>query len=144
MRISKCAHFAEWEAARYYRQTYFFDKVSVSDPYTWTFDHPDHIHFVLYESTEIIGYSHIQLWPESRAAMRIVVINPAKRSKGFGKQFLLLIEEWLKNQKYKNIHVESSPGALSFYKRNGYSDMPFNDPDGYETDAADAPMGKLL
>lgn len=34
-----CIHYEEWEAARTFRQKYFFDQVPVEDPYTWTFDH---------------------------------------------------------------------------------------------------------
>ncbi|HHT9916358.1 TPA: hypothetical protein ACT9LE_001654 [Legionella pneumophila] len=42
------------------------------------------------------------------------------------------------------MHVESSPDALKFYRNNGYIDMPFDDPDGYEGDARDTAVGKIL
>jgi hypothetical protein len=50
----------------FFDKNIFFDKVPTADPYTWTFDHPDHIHFVLYQGSEIIGYAHLQLWPEQK------------------------------------------------------------------------------
>lgn len=134
----------EWEAARHFRQFYFFDKAGLSDPYTWTFEDPKHIHFILYQSSEIIGYAHIQLWPNQRAAMRIIVIDEVKRSYQFGRQFLSLCEKWLKSQGYKSLHIESSPSALKFYRMNGYIDMPFDDPDGYESDPQDTAVGKKL
>lgn len=139
-----CTHFDEWDAAKQFRQKYFFDKVPIKDPYEWTFNHKDHIHLILYEGVDIIGYAHIQLWPESRAAVRIIVVDDNKRGRGFGGQFLNWIEVWLKAKGYKSIHTESSPDAVRFYKNQAYTEMPFNDPDGYEGDERDTPMGKIL
>lgn len=144
LRFVKCTHYAEWDFAKKMRQKYFFDKVPVSDPYEWTFNHPNHAHFVLCQGMDMIGYAHIQLWPKSRAAIRIIVIEETKRSHGCGKQFLTWIETWLKWQGYRSIHTESSPNAVRFYEHMGYTVMPFDDPDGNETDARDTPMGKLL
>lgn len=143
-RLMKCTHDREWEAAKAFRQKYFFDKVPVKDPYTWTFDHPDHVHFVLYQGVDVIGYAHIQLWPQSRAAIRIIVIDEPYRHKGFGRQFLDLCEKCLKIKGYGSLHTESSPDALPFYQKQGYASMPFEDPDGHESDPRDVPMGKKL
>lgn len=144
LRFTRCAHHAEWGVVRLFRQKYFFDKVSVADPYTWTFNHPQHAHFVLYQGVDIIGYAHIQLWPQSRAALRIIVIDEPCRHQGLGRQFLSLVEKWLKRQGYQSLHTESSPEALSFYQKQGYVDMPFDDPDGYESDPQDTAVGKEL
>ncbi|OJW73564.1 MAG: GNAT family N-acetyltransferase [Candidatus Amoebophilus sp. 36-38] len=146
LRFLKCTHYGEWNVARQFRQTYFFDKVPVSDPYEWTFKHPEHEHehVVLYQGTEIIGYAHIQFWKEYRSAIRIIVIDETKRNQGFGRYFVALIEKWLKAQGYKSIHIESSPESLQFYKCQGYSEMPFNDPDGYKNDSRDISLGKYL
>ena len=92
----------EWTTARNFRQKYFFDKVPIEDPYTWTFDHKDHAHLVLYKGTNIIGYTHIQLWKDQRAALRIIVIEERFRGQGLGGQFLALCERWLKQ---KGFHV---------------------------------------
>lgn len=102
LRFVFCTHFNEWDAAKNFRQKYFFDKVPVKDPYEWTFDHKNHIHFILYEGVNVIGYAHIQLWPDSRAAVRIIIIDENKRGCGFGGQFLDWIEVWLKFKEYKN------------------------------------------
>lgn len=144
LRFVICTHFDEWDVAKNFRQKYFFDKVPIKDPYEWTFDHKDHIHFILYKGVEIIGYAHIQLWPESRAAVRIIVVDERKRGKGFGGQFLNWIETWLKTKGYKSIHTESSLNAVQFYRYQGYTEVPFDDPDGYESDERDTPMGKPL
>ncbi|HSX04545.1 MAG TPA: bifunctional GrpB family protein/GNAT family N-acetyltransferase [Rhabdochlamydiaceae bacterium] len=144
LRFVRCTHYAEWEAAKKMRQCYFFDRHAISDPYQWTFNHKDHIHFVLCRGMDVIGYAHIQLWPEARAAIRIIVVEEKQRNQGFGKQFLSWIETWLKWKGYASIHTESRPDAVHFYKQMGYTTMPFNDPDGNATDPRDTPMGKLL
>ncbi len=106
----------EWTAVRTLRQKNFFK--SNIDPYTWTFEHKDHIHFVFYKNAEIIGYAHLQLWPERRAALRIIVIEEAYRNHGFGSQFLKLCERWLYHQGHKVLLIQSSPEAYQFYITN--------------------------
>jgi GNAT superfamily N-acetyltransferase len=144
LRFLKCNDNTEWNAAKHFRQTYFFDNVPMADPYTWTFNHPDHVHFVLYQGVEIIGYAHIQLWPAARAALRIIVIEEEKRQQGFGGHFLKMLEKWLKVQGYKSLHTEASPDAYLFYKKFKYTEMPFDDPDNHPTDPRDIPIGKHL
>ncbi len=144
IRMLRCTHSAEWDAAKAFRQKYFFDLVPISDPYTWTFDHPEHMHLVLYQGTTIIGYTHVQLWPEHRAAMRIIVIDEPLRNMSFGGQFLDLCEMWLKAHGYKTLHVESRHESLNFYQQHGYQPMPFADPEGHETDPRDIAVGKDL
>lgn len=132
----------EWSAVRNLRQRYFFK--SKEDPYTWTFELKDHIHLVFYKNAEIIGYVHLQLWAEHRAALRIIVIDEPYRRHGFGSQFLKLCERWLAHRGFKKILVQSSQEAYKFYCDHGYVHMPFNDPDGYKTDPQDIEIGKVL
>jgi GrpB-like predicted nucleotidyltransferase (UPF0157 family)/GNAT superfamily N-acetyltransferase len=134
----------EWHAVRLFRQKYFFDKVPISDPYTWTFKHADHVHFVLYKGSKIVGYAHIQLWPEKISALRIIVIDEGYRNSGTGSDFLKICERWLKEQGIKALHIQSSPEAYRFYCKHAYIQMPFNDPDGYEGDPRDIEIGKNL
>jgi GrpB-like predicted nucleotidyltransferase (UPF0157 family)/aminoglycoside phosphotransferase (APT) family kinase protein/GNAT superfamily N-acetyltransferase len=144
LRVVKALTTTEWAAAKHFRQKYFFNPNGIDDPYTWTFDYPEHVHIVLYHGSEIVGYTHIQLWKDSRAAIRIIVIDEAKRNRHLGSQFLQMCEKWLKSQGYSSIHAESSPAALEFYRKNGYIDIPFNDPDGYECSPDDIAVGKML
>jgi ribosomal protein S18 acetylase RimI-like enzyme len=144
MRVNFCTHDVEWEKAKIFRQKYFFDKAGIVDPYTWTFDHADHVHFIIYMSTTIVGYAHIQLWPEKRAAMRIIVIDEPYRKRGFGDHLLMNCEKWLSAQAYKSLHIESSLSALAFYKKHGYMEMQFNDPELHESDPSDVQIGKIL
>ena len=144
LRMISCSTNIERRAAKNYRNKYFFDNVPIDDPYTWTFDHKDHQHFVLYNDTNIIGYAHIQIWPENRAAIRIIVIDKDKRRQGFATWFLKQIEVRLKKSGFSSLHAESSPTALNFYTVLGYTPMPFNDPDGYEGGEDDVAVGKIL
>jgi len=84
------AHHDEWKIVRAWRQKFFFDKIPIADPYTWTFNHKDHLHLIFYKGTKIIGYAHIQLWPDHRAALRIIVIEENFRGHGLGGKFLKL------------------------------------------------------
>lgn len=144
LRIAHALTDREWEAARHFRQKYFFDRVPIADPYTWTFTDPKHVHFILYQGTKIIGYAHIQLWPESRAALRIIVIDEIYRNQGHGGEFLKICERWLLHQGVKKFQIQSSPDAYKFYCDHDYIHMPFNDPDGYEGDPRDIEIGKIL
>lgn len=141
-RMVKALTDREWATVGTLRQKYFFK--SNADPYAWTFEHKDHVHFVFYKNSDIIGYAHLQLWAERRAALRIIVIDECYRNRGFGSQFLKLCERWLCHQGFKTLLVQSSPEAYKFYCQHEYLKMPFNVPDGYETDPRDIEIGKIL
>lgn len=133
----------EWNAVQHMRQLYFFEPASIKDAYCWTFSHPGHVHLVLYHGSEIIGYAHLVLWANQRAGMYIFVINKEKGNSQFGSHFLNQCERWLKNQGYYSLHVESRPSFLSFYKNNGYIEMPFGEND-HGTASPDVALGKIL
>lgn len=144
IRMLKCSDETEWKAAKYFRQTYFFDNDFISDPYTWTFNNVEHEHLVLYRGTEIIGYTHIQFWPDNRAALRIIVIDESERHKGLGGQFLSLLEKWLKSKGISSLHAKASSEALQFYKKHDYIEMPFSDPEEQGTHPDAVHIGKIL
>lgn len=148
LRILKCTDETEWQAARRFRDTYFFAPQGIQDPYTWTFYHEEHAHLVCYHGANIVGYAHIQFWPQSRSAIRILVIDETLRQQTLGSQFLGLIEAWLRALRIKSMHVESRPSSLRFYVKNGYSPMPFEDPMAVMSSTTEAttdiPLGKIL
>lgn len=144
IRMLKCNDNTECAAAKHFRRHYFFGPHGIEDPYTGTFNHEEHVHLVLYQGTEIIGYAHIQFWPFQRAAIRIIATDENKRNQSFGSRFLALIEKWLKILGVKSIHAESRQSSLRFYLKNGYSSMSFDDPENHESDLKDVPVGKLL
>lgn len=132
----------EWEAVRSLRNKNFFKEMP--DPFTWTFNRNDHIHFVFYKNNKIVGYCHLQLWLDLRAAIRIFAIDESYRRQGLGKLFLSLCERWLRYQGYRQIVTQSNPKAVPFYKQCGYVDMPFKDPENNPTDPNDLELGKNL
>ncbi len=144
LRIIQALTDREWQSVCQLRQKYFFDRVQISDPYTWTFKHANHVHFVLYKGSKIIGYAHIQLWPDKRSALRIIVIDEPYRNSGIGSDFLKLCERWLKEQGIEKLQIQSSPEAYKFYCKHAYIHMPFNDPDGHESDLRDIEIGKIF
>ena len=91
---------------------YFFEPNRIEDPYTWTFDHKDHKHFILYKGVNSVGYAHVQLCPENRAALRIIVIDEKEQGKGYGKEFMSLIEKCLRLEGHKSTHRKSYLAAL--------------------------------
>lgn len=143
-RFVLCKHTAEWAAAKHFRNSYFFGPYDIDDPYTWTFNHEEHTHLILYQGIEIIGYAHIQFWPDKRAAIRIIVVDKNKRDQNSGSRFLALIEKWLKSLAVRSIHAQVLQSSLRFYLKNGYTDMPFDDPENLESDPNDIPVGKQL
>ncbi|RYE13357.1 MAG: GNAT family N-acetyltransferase, partial [Rickettsiales bacterium] len=144
LRMIICTNRTEWEKVKYFREKYFFGPYGVEDPDSWTFDHKEHTHLVLYEGVDIIGYAHIQFWNDKRAAIRIIIIDEEKRSKDLGSTFLSLIEKWLKMQDIKSIHAEPGQSSLNFYLKNGYSKISFDDPESYESDSKDIAVCKIL
>ncbi len=130
----------EWQEVNRLRKEAFFS--NREDPFCWTFTHPDHIHFVYYVRERIVGYIHLQRWPDHRMALRISVIDQPDRRSGYGKQFLTLVEKWIFQEGYQSIHIQSSPEAYPFYLSLGYQKAPFNDPDGYPTDPLDIEIVK--
>lgn len=142
--IKKASDESDWRLVKDYRQKHFFDERKIEDPYQWTFRNVNHQHLLIYRDNHLLGYAHVQLWPLNRAALRIIVIDKNFRNKGIGSTILAQIENWLKNENYSRLHIESSPEALNFYLNNNYIDMPFDDPDGYVGSPEDTPLGKIL
>lgn len=127
-----------------FRQKHFFDRLGLQDPYAWALDQKDHLHWLLYENGKVIGYAHVQLWPNYRAALRIIVIDESVRGRGMGTYLMSFCEQALKQQGIIVLQTEASSNAYPFYTKLGYTEMPFNNPDGESTHPDDRPMGKFL
>ena len=134
----------EKQEALDFRQKHFFDRLGFQDPYTWALGPKDHLHWLLYKNEKVIGYAHVQIWPNHRAALRIIVIDERVRGQGMGKYLMDACEQALKKQGITVLQTEASSSAYSFYKKLGYIEMPFNNPDGEPTHQDDRAMGKYL
>ena len=73
-----------------------------------------------------------------------LVIDEQKRGQGMGKCLMDHCEQELKQRGVILFQTEASPNAYLFYKKLGYIDMPFNNPDGEATHPDDQAMGKYL
>ena len=127
-----------------FRQHHFFDRLGFEDPYRWTLEQKDHIHWLLYDENRVVGYVHVQLWSGNRAALRIIVIAEQLRGHGAGQYLMNHCEEELKKRGISILQTEASPTAYLFYKKLGYIDMPFNNPEGEPTHPDDKAVGKYL
>ncbi len=127
-----------------FRQKHFFNKLKIQDPYRWALNQEGHLHWLLYEGDRVIGYAHVQMWPEHRAALRIIVIDELRRGNGMGKYLMGCCELALKEQGVTLLQTEASPSAYPFYKKLGYIEMPFHNPDGEPTHPDDRAMGKYV
>jgi GrpB-like predicted nucleotidyltransferase (UPF0157 family)/GNAT superfamily N-acetyltransferase len=108
LRIVKALTTREWDAARRLRR-----KAGFSDTDT-AFNDEAHVHFVLFQGSEIIGYAYLQLCSKGRSVLRVLVIDEAKRNHQYGSRLLNLCEKWLKSQGYLSLHVEAPHHTLNF------------------------------
>lgn len=107
IRMMKCTHYAEWDAAKRLRQKYF-ETLSSSDPYIETFNRENHVHLILYQGVDIVGYAHIEFFSNDTAALKMIVIDEAYQLQGVDNQFLQLIEQWLRRLGIKIRQQEKS------------------------------------
>ena len=142
IRMVKAMSTREWEAVARYRYYYFLNKNTGTDPYRWSFEHPEHTHFVLYHSADIVAYAHLQFWPNKQAALRLIVVDETYQKQGIGSQLLSLCERWLQQQGYQSVHVESTPEATNFFVKHGYVDRPCYDPDKRDAGINNKALGK--
>lgn len=143
-RVVKALSPVEWDAVHSFRQQYF-PQIKISDePTASIFDHKDHLHFIMYKGAKIIGYIHIQLLIEGRAALRFIIINKQNRHSSIGSQFLMLVERWLAQQQIKKIYIRTPPESYKFFCKNNYVEMSFIDPDSEEPERLSIALGKIL
>ncbi len=109
--VNFCEHTLEWEAAKRLRQQASADLENFD---VWTFDHPEHVHLVLYQGTTIVGYAHIQRGPENRATIRTLVIDASFQNQGLEEHFLTVIKTWLKSQSFNHSVI---PGLVPLTSR---------------------------
>lgn len=122
IRIVKALFENEWNALKKFREKYFHESLQQSDPYLDLLNDPAHVHLVVLKKTDIIGYAHIQLCPDSKAIIHFIFIDEKKRKQNFGREFLIFIEKWLRSRDFKNLHSKISPETLEFFKKYGFNE----------------------
>lgn len=141
MRIVKALTEHEWNAVKKWRAHYFCGKGLQPDPYIKLLDDSAHVHLVVLKKTTIIGYAHIQLYPNNNAVLRFMFINEDHRKQHVGRDLLTFIEQWLISRDFKILYSDISPDCLQFFKKYGFKDMIFTNPDYNKEDRL---IGKLL
>ena len=101
-RMVKALTDREWLAVRAFRKCFFKER----DPYDWSFNREDHIHFAFYKNAEVIGYAHIELLKERSAALRMIAIDEKYRNLGFDKELQKLCQRWVSHQGRKNLCIQ--------------------------------------
>jgi GrpB-like predicted nucleotidyltransferase (UPF0157 family) len=93
-RVLRCTTEDEWNAVKDLRRRHFpaGDETLASD--CWIFDHPEHEHFVLCEGSEIAGYAHIRLNPESSQATLCVAPEEENCGRNLKTEFSSIIKAW--------------------------------------------------
>ncbi|MFN7662238.1 MAG: GNAT family N-acetyltransferase [Alphaproteobacteria bacterium] len=97
----------------------------VYDPHHPTLRDPAHFHFLLKKPDAVVGVAHVELLDGNRAALRPFAIDAPYQNKGYGSQFLELVEKWVMHKGRSTIQLHAKPLALSFYQRAGYETHPF-------------------
>ncbi|MFD2679738.1 GNAT family N-acetyltransferase [Bacillus seohaeanensis] len=79
----------------------------------------DSTHFVLYSQKEPVGAGRFRLVDEVGKVERICV-HSSQRGKGAGREIMLAIEEYAKNQSVPALKLNAQTHAIPFYEGLGY------------------------
>ena len=91
----------EWKAVHTLRGQYFLNTTRFPE----SFKDKNHIHFLFYKNSDIIGYAHIQLYDKDSATLLILVIDSLCQNLGFEDQFLKLCQRWVLHQGIKQLEI---------------------------------------
>lgn len=141
VRIVKALTVNEWNTLKKFREKYFYENIQQSDPYIDSLNDLAHFHLVVLKKTDIIGYVHIQLCPDSEAIIHFIFINEENRKQNFGSELLIFIEKWLRSLDFKSLYSKIVPETLGFFKKYGFSDMHLNNTENNDKEKF---IGKLL
>jgi len=96
-----CMHDREWETITHWRQDYFMKHQGIQDPETGTFDHPDHIHMIMYQGANIAGYAHLERLPGNNVALKLMIIDEPYLTQNFESIFQDFCAKWLKRKGWR-------------------------------------------
>lgn len=127
-RMMHCSHYSEWETYHSINEAQIFKPIGIIyDKNHPTMQMENHFHFVLYKGTEIVSIAHVEFLNGTEVAIRSLATDAIYQRKGFGKTLVQLIERWLKYHGKNTIKLHANLKSEGFYKKLGYTEMPFND-----------------
>lgn len=128
LRLMRCTHYAEWETYHRIREEQIFSPLNITyDPNHPTIHAVNHFHFVLYKGIQIVTVAHVEFFNDTEAALRSIATDEPYKKQGFGKSMMELLEQWIKNQGKQVVKMHSNLRAEGFYRKLGYTEMPFDD-----------------
>ncbi len=94
----------------------------------------DHYHcFGFYDGEKLVGLSSgwvtIRLYSGKQLELDNVIIHPSERSKGYGKVFLRLLEDWAMEHGCQTVELNTYVGnsrSHKFYFNEGYTILGFH------------------
>jgi GNAT superfamily N-acetyltransferase len=126
-------HNYEWEEYHRIREKQLYI------PYNMPYDrnHPsisanNNYHLVLYKGIKIVSVVQIELLNETEAALRNLATDDPYKKFGYGAYLVQIVERWVKLQERKVIKLHANLKAENFYRKLGYINMPFEDPQLHE------------
>jgi GNAT superfamily N-acetyltransferase len=127
-RLMRCTHYAEWEAYHRIREEQIFKPINLA----YDRNHPtlkldNHFHFVFYKGVEIVSVAYVEFLNDSDASLRTIATDEPYKNQGFAKKLVHLLERWIKYQGRIAVKVHASLRSEGFYRKLGYSEMPFDD-----------------
>lgn len=141
-RLMRCTHYTEWETYHRMREEQIFKPINLTyDRNHPTFKLDNHFHFVFYKGVEIVSVAHVEFLNNSEAALRTLATDEQYKNQGFGRKLVHLLERWIKYQGRSIVKVHAALRSEGFYRKLGYSEMPFDD-QSISKDIID--LGKLL
>jgi hypothetical protein len=90
---------SKWLALEKLRLQYFPKETHLPE----TLKNKEHIHFMLYRNSDIIGYAHIQIASKEIAKLIMLIIDKEHQRLGFQDKFLNLCKRWALHQKIENL-----------------------------------------
>ena len=82
---------------------------------------------VVYENDLVVGCGGFKEYDKDTVEIKRMFVHPEHRKKGIASLILNTIENWAKEQGYKNFILETSPkltSAISLYEKKGYHLIP--------------------
>lgn len=133
----------DWETYHEIRRTNMFAPDDTThDANHSTIKDPDNHHYLFLMDGQIIGTLQLETIAKNTCAIRTLAIRDPHKNKGYGSILLSLAEEIVKEFECHKIHLHSFANTVSFYKKNGYTQMKFPIEETTYPETVD--MGKIL
>ncbi len=72
--------------------------------------------------------AQIEFLNETEAALRPLATDEIYKGKGYATTMMTYLEKWLRKNGKKVIKFHAALSAEGFYRKLGYTEMPFDDP----------------